>query len=269
MLKCPQCLAPLTLLEKGYECLNRHHFDRSRLKVTHLLNKQSSRLHGDNATLIQARHTFLQAGYYAPLKDALLKQIQSLAPLTLVDLGCGEGYYTNAIQLALPQTQVYGFDLSKEGLKLAAQAKTPAHYFCASIAELPILDASVDLVTCIFVPVYLEEIKRILKPQGHLIIISPNPTHLIELKEVLYPSVILNPNPHYLSSHLTLKNEENIQFPLIFKSQAEKNALLQMTPYYYTSKPEAIESYLKMPSFKVNTDFSLQIYQYQPNNLDQ
>lgn len=269
MLKCPYCHAPLTLHNDGYDCPNRHHFDRSKLKVTHLLNKQSSRLHGDNASLIQARHTFLSADYYAPLKNLLIQKIQAINPSTLVDCGCGEGYYTNAIQLNHPNTQVYGFDLSKDGLKLAAHAKTQAQYFCASIANLPLIDASVDCVTCIFVPVYLDEIKRILKPNGHLIMVSPNPKHLYELKEILYPKVILNPVPSFETLGLVCIDNQTLRFPLIFTSQTEKNALLQMTPYYYTSKPEAIVSYLNLDSLTVHADFSLQIYQYQPNNLDQ
>lgn len=261
MLICPHCQSSLKESDKDWSCKNNHHFDKAKNGVTHLLVKNSSRLHGDNKDLIQARHRFLEAGYYQPLLKTLIAQIRELDFGSIVDLGCGEGYYTNAIAKAFPQTPIVGFDLSKDGLNLAAKQKNHVNYFCASIVKCPLADHSVDLVVSIFAPVFLQEIKRILRPGGRLVVVSPNPNHLLELKQVLYPTVRLNPEPQLEDSSFKLIGQKDVLYEMRFKSLEEKNALLEMTPYFYTSKPEAIEQYRTLGQLFVRADFALRVYE--------
>ena len=77
----------------------------------------------------------------------------------ILDLGCGEGYYTS--KMSVYCTKTIGVDLSKDALKIAARDDKKSQYVLASIFHLPI--DKVDFITNIFAPTPFDEIKRILK----------------------------------------------------------------------------------------------------------
>lgn len=264
---CPHCAQTLIEAEKEWFCPNNHHFDKAKSGVTHLLTKNSPRSHGDNKALIQARHRFLQAGNYRPLLDALIEQMKGLPISNMCDLGCGEGYYTNALAQTFPALQIIGFDLSKDGLNLAAKGSKQVRYFCASIANLPLHAHTTDLVLSVFAPVFPKEIRRIVRPNGYLLLVQPNPEHLLELKQVLYPQVRLNPVAGLKEPGFKLISERRIRFAMDLHTAEEKNALLDMTPYAYTSRPEAIERYYGLKALTVYADFSCQLYEIEADNL--
>ena len=72
---------------------------------------------------------FLNKGYYAPLKDELCR-IFAEEKGNLLDICCGEGYYTAAMG-GNPDLQVYGFDISREMVRLAAK-RGNGTYFVAN-----------------------------------------------------------------------------------------------------------------------------------------
>ena len=65
---------------------------------------------------MQARRAFLSAGHYAPLQQAVVKKIRELRIENLLDIGCGEGYYTNAMQAEV--MQCVGVDIAKMQFRL-------------------------------------------------------------------------------------------------------------------------------------------------------
>lgn len=141
-LRCPICGEPLTADERAFACASGHSFDRARQGYVNLL--RPTRLRGDNAEMLRARRRFLDAGWYAPLADALsqmlgawlLEQEQRKeraeppiipgAARALLDLGCGEGYYlrrlaqAQATMLAAQGWRLYGLDLSRDAIRMAA-----------------------------------------------------------------------------------------------------------------------------------------------------
>ena len=99
--------------------------------------------------MVEARQAFLSQGHYRPLMNVILETIASLEISSLVDLGCGEGTYTNAI--AQREIQVIGIDLSKTALKRAAKG-SKAIYVLANLTQTPLMDHSVDAALSIFSP---------------------------------------------------------------------------------------------------------------------
>ena len=88
MFRCPVCHSPLQKEDTRFVCENRHSFDRagrSRGGYVNLLlaNKKSSSDPGDNALMISGRTTFLSAGYYQPLSDALCESVLSLPQMLM------------------------------------------------------------------------------------------------------------------------------------------------------------------------------------------
>ena len=123
MLLCPVCHEPLVDDERGAACAGGHRFDRAREGYLYLLrSSKSGDSMGDPKSQARSRRDFLNRGYYAPLRDAMVelvrKQVSGRAasangPMTLLDICCGEGYYTSAMG-AVPGVDAYGFDLGKE-----------------------------------------------------------------------------------------------------------------------------------------------------------
>ena len=99
MLVCPVCNVNIEKIEKTYKCENNHCFDIHKSGYVNLLlsNRMNSKLPGDNKLMVEARRSFLKTGYYSCLKEKLREITDELNPETILDSGCGEGYYTNGI----------------------------------------------------------------------------------------------------------------------------------------------------------------------------
>ena len=260
MFKCPHCHTPLIQKEHSWKCLNQHSFDISKQGYTHLLTSNSARIMGDHPDMIKARHAFLNAGHYAFLRDALIEIINPFKLDHCVDLGCGEGYYTNA--LAESQTQWVGLDLSKSALKIASKASNVT-YFCASIADAPLMDKSMDGALCIFAPYKIDEVYRIIKSDGYFITVNPGPRHLYGLKEALYDKVRLNPISTLNDTRFHRIQSKTLNQKLSLNSLEMIQNLLTMTPYRFKTSPEALARLQLMNTLETELSFIIDVYQIQ------
>ena len=103
-------------------------------------------------------------------------------PACVVDVGAGTGYYLAAVLDRLPGRYGIAADASKFALRLAARAHPRAAAVgCDAWRALPIADNAADLVLNTFAPRDGAELGRILRPAGHLIVVTPQPDHLAEL----------------------------------------------------------------------------------------
>lgn len=160
MLLCPVCHEPLVDDERGAACAGGHRFDRAREGYLYLLrSSKSGDSMGDPKSQARSRRDFLNRGYYAPLRDAMVELVRERVsgraastncPMTLLDICCGEGYYTSAMG-AVPGVDAYGFDLGKEMVRLAAK-RGDATYFVANMKAIPVADGAFDMVTELFAP---------------------------------------------------------------------------------------------------------------------
>ena len=83
--------------QKVCRCLGAktHCFDFARSGHLHLGGPHAGE--GDTKEAVQARRAFLDAGYYQALSDKINELLDSIPSETVLDAGCGEGYYTNFI----------------------------------------------------------------------------------------------------------------------------------------------------------------------------
>ncbi|ROQ21105.1 malonyl-CoA O-methyltransferase [Marinimicrobium koreense] len=125
--------------------------------------------------------------------ETLLNQLggQDLGVVeTLVDLGCGTGYFGERLAHRLPDAQLIGLDIAEGMLRFARQERDiPALWLCGDAEELPLADSSVDLVFsslsvqwCEHLPSLFGELQRVLKPGGRLLFSTLGPRTLWELK---------------------------------------------------------------------------------------
>lgn len=209
--RCPLCQHPLAESSQApsssatLRCCNQHQFDRAKEGYYHLLPVQfkHSKHPGDATSMVQARRRFLDAGFYEFLQQGVCNQLEKLllanedgASKALLDLGCGEGYYTKAAaatwQSAHRDNAVYGADIAKPAIKYAAKRTETIHYCVASNKQLPFADHQFFAAIKIFAPHDSAELQRLIADQGHVISVSPGPKHLYEIKAAIYDDVKLH-----------------------------------------------------------------------------
>lgn len=256
ILICPICRTVLNREGNSLYCAKRHCFDISKFgSVTF------SAPSGDDKAMVKARTDFLQSGAYLPFAKALAEKIPDTAQ-SIVDAGCGEGYYTNLFARTKP-VSVYGFDLSKAAIAHAAKsAKGSSAFFAvAGIFDLPIADESIDTVFSIFAPIS-DEFLRILKPGGRLIIGAAGKRHLYELKAAIYSCVYENEGRRDLPSGMELESHDELSYKFLCEGDNIMR-LFSMTPYYYKTSREDAAKLTKLSSLEITADFDIFVYKKQ------
>lgn len=257
---CPCCKGRLLKEERRYFCEKGHSFDLSKSGYVNLLTGKSGGVHGDNKEMIRARRDFLGEGHYLPLREALCGLLEGIDPKTLLDVGCGEGWYTEGICEALPKTAVYGIDISRDALAFAGKRlRGQAELAVASAYDLPFKEERFDALTLLFSPFAEEEIWRVLKREGVLLMAIPGKRHLWQLKSVLYDTPYENAVSDFNLAGFDLFAKEHITFEKTFGSDTLKN-LFAMTPYYYRTPREGILRAFQTKELTVVMEFHLLAY---------
>lgn len=267
---CPLCAAPLSREVGRYRCPNGHSFDIAAAGYTHLLpaNRKHSKNPGDDKQMVAARSTFLDKGYYAPLRDALcalaVREIGERDNPILLDSGCGEGYYTAGLIQALTAAgqppRAAGVDLSKFALRKAAKRAPTGEFAVASVYRLPLADSSVDLLTNVFSPLAAEEFARVLRPGGIYCYAVPAPRHLWEMKEVLYDRPYENPVKREEYSGFQWQGAEQVRGRIVLEDGADLMALFGMTPYAWKTPREGVERLKSLTQLETEIGFDIHWY---------
>lgn len=251
-LLCPVCKRPLVREGRSYCCEMRHTFDLAKSGYLNVYRSNKAD-HGDNKQMVKARTLFLESSAYAFLAKRLCELLKDRH--SVVDLACGEGYYTNQLQ----NPDIVGVDLSKDALNHAAKLNKQITWLLASIFDLPLEDGCTDGVLTCFAPFAKDEISRILKKNGIFVFVTPGPKHLYEMKEVLYETPYLNSEKE-LDTSLTLIHQETISAPFICDTE-HLLALFAMTPYAYRTGKEGIAKLSALSSLQMTAEFTIRVYQ--------
>jgi len=266
ILMCPVCRQPLNLTERTWRCEQGHSYDVAKQGYVnlHVVQHKHSKNPGDTPESVDARRAFLQGGYYQPLQQAVVDLLKQLDVKAILDIGCGEGYYTSAMQQVVEHC--VGVDIAKTAVQCAAKLNPEVTWVVGTGATLPVLDHSMDACTSLFSPIPQAEIARVLKDEGYLIVVTPASEHLYAMREALFEQV----NPHtpekfveQLQDLFELKQEQIIDAPFVLEQQALKN-LIAMTPYAYKASPERRSQLEQHSQLEVTASF--QIYVFQKRN---
>ena len=166
--------------ERALRCPRGHSFDIARQGYVNLTAGRP--VHpGDSADMIADRETFLAEGHYDFIAQALATAVRPDDGL-VVDAGTGTGRYLARVLDALPGLPGLGIDVSKPALRRAARAHPRAAAALADLwRPLPLADASASVVLNVFAPRNGPEFRRILRPDGRLVVVTPAQDHLAEL----------------------------------------------------------------------------------------
>lgn len=265
--RCPVCHTPLALENNTYRCTNQHTYDKAKEGYVNLLlvHKKKSADPGDSKVMLMSRRLFLEQGHYQPLANVLSEQIAKFSLNTnvknplLLDIGCGEGYYLQQITQANPNLFIQGIDIARDAAKLAAKRLPQMQFAVASSFDLPVPDKSIDLVTCVFAPIKPEEILRVLKPEGIWLWARPNLQHLYQLRALIYDEAHLHQEESLITTGFKLVDTINMQYILDLKNSTSIQALLAMTPYYWSIPKEKLEYFKTLEQLTVQVDFKVGI----------
>ena len=258
---CPKCGAPLAVAECGNaRCENNHSFDRARAGYYNLLLGSSAGNHGDNREMLNARRAFLDTGAYRPLADAVAEICESYAAGgSILDVGCGEGYYTNIIEERC-HAEISAFDISKDAVKLAYKRNSHFSLAVASAYSVPVADSSFDLVTNMFSPLAVNEIYRALRPNGIFVMAIPGEEHLFGLKSATYKTPYKNEVQPKELPGFELISEKRVRYEMHLTSNEEVRSLFMMTPYAYRTGREERERILSLCELRTDADFYVLTY---------
>ena len=261
---CPVCGEPL-VGEQTLNCENGHCFDRSKYGYVNLLrsNQSGKKRHGDDRAMVLARSGFLDKGYYAPVREAVLRALRAHASegMRILDAGCGECWYTAyfARELAVFHPAVGGVDISREALR-EGHKRGGAELAVASTARMPVADGSCDAVLNIFSPEELGEFHRVLRPGGVLIRALPLEGHLWGLKSAVYDTPYANPAPATELPGFTLLSREDVRFSIHLPCQEDIHALFRMTPYCWKTPRAGAERLTALKELDCRISFDIHVF---------
>ncbi len=269
---CPKCKGKLNIIASSAVCDEGHSYDRSKKGYYNLHLSNRSGNHGDNKRMVEARREFLNGEFYKPLAVKMSKIISQTAPLgaSVLDIGCGEGYYTDYIEKALSErdgeSHVFGFDISKDAVQRVARRNRNIGIAVASAYDMPIADGSVDVAVNMFSPLAISEIHRVLKDDGYLVMAIPGVEHLFGLKEILYENPYKNGvnDTHIEGFELVLSDA--VTYRLILERNDDIKNLFNMTPYAYRTGKDGREMLESLTRLETTVDFITFVYKKCKNN---
>ena len=236
---CPICQENLTLVESSLKCENRHSFDLAKFGYVNLAPqiKQSANYDKEN---FQNRQQILEAGFYQAILETI-SDILAMNPSskTVLDIGCGEGFYSRKLQESHSDKTFYAFDISKDSVQIAAKSEPnwAVNWFVGDLARLPIKDASMDMLLDIFSPANYGEFRRVLSQNGILIKVIPTENHLKEIRQIVQDHLTnkdysnLDIKEHF-QEHFSIQSRQTASLTKLITTE-QRQALLSMTPLLF------------------------------------
>src|SRR5579871_1589856 len=178
------CGLALIREERRVVCGRGHSFDIARSGYINLLQPQDRRSKhpGDRGAVVQARRRLHEQGVTGPL----LRAVGELAGLTasdvVLDAGCGDGFYLGSLSNERG-FQAHGIDISTAAVDAAARRYPGCEWIAANADRLvPFAERSFSAVLSITARMNPAEFRRVLRPDGRLLVAVPAPEDLIELR---------------------------------------------------------------------------------------
>ena len=262
---CPVCQRRLGREEDRLLCSVGHSFDVAREGYVNLLlaHHRSSSEAGDPPDSLRNRQAFLEAGHYTPLAMAVNETVMAIAdtddPVTVLDIGCGEGYYLRKLREATDDSaRLFGVDISRTAVSLAARDAQQTAFAVGNNFRLPVLPTSVDVLLQVMAPSAPDEIARVLRTDGVAVIVVPGPLHLQAFRAHVYEDAAQPHQVRDVYEGFSLHDERRVRFPIRLESRADVAQLIEMSPYKWHMDPGTYEKVRRIDGLEDTAEFVVQ-----------
>lgn len=246
LLACPRCGQPFSLNGGSLRCNGNHCYDLAAKGYVNLAPQRDQSKEKYDAALFESRSVVLESGFYAPVLEAVAQLLSARfgdAPFSLLDAGCGEGYYARSLAGRFPQSRVIGIDLSRDGILAAARKPGNVLWLVADLKQLPLGDERIDVVLDVLTPASYDAFRRVLKPGGELIKVIPDSDYLCEIRSAFQPYLRQEGYSNrqvleHLGKHAQILEQREVRSTLPLTPE-QASAFLRMTPMGF-SVPEAV-----------------------------
>lgn len=256
---CPLDGLALERHEGSLLCGSGHCFDIAKQGYVNLLPVQhkASLNPGDSPSMVEARRRVMAAGVFQPLADAVTAQVVRLVermearPVTVLDAGCGEGFYTDhmhgGLVVAGHEVVMAGVDISKPAIVTAAKRYPDIEWLVASNKRLPVGAGVLDGITSIFGFPCWEEWAALQTKGQFVVLVDAGPRHLIELRELIYDEVQIHAPPAVTQALLAgyvQAGEVVVSYAAEIEGQGVCADILHMTPHGHRAPAEVLAARL-------------------------
>ncbi len=170
--------------ERRFVCPRGHSFDVARSGYINLLQPQErrSKKPGDTPAATAARRRLHDRGVAEPLLRALAEMAPASPADSVLDAGCGDGFYLGSLA-RVAGFDAHGVDISTPAVDAAARRYPECEWIVANADRfVPYADDSFSIVLSITARMNPSEFRRVLSPDGRLVIALPAPDDLAELR---------------------------------------------------------------------------------------
>lgn len=269
-LTCPKCHQPLEAAGRNWRCADGHSYDTAKQGYVNLLlvDQKKSKQPGDDMDMVRARADFLDDGYYQPIADALnamiTGQLGDASDQTLLDIGCGDGWYTARMAEQIPALgQITGLDISRDAVRYATRRSKNIRWIVASGARPPLLPHSQNAIVTLFTPLMPQGLEHALAADGFIITASTGLSHLSELRERIYTDVreeFWSPVSQMQEAGFVCVAEQTVNFRFRPADSDTLIDLLNMTPHRWKVAPQTVAALRAQDTFDMEADITLHCF---------
>ena len=178
-LRCPVCGGDLKRVGDDFACEKRHRVNVNRKGCLNFLSAPVDSCY--DAALFQARRRVFAAGCYQPVAEALEAMLPQ-GEQRLLDAGCGDGWYLNALLEKHADWQGAGVDISRDAILQATDQPCAALWCVGDLRKLPFRSGAFTAILDVLTPANYEEFRRVLAPDGMLLKVYPGSGYLREIR---------------------------------------------------------------------------------------
>ena len=250
-LACPTCGLSMKRAGEDYACAAGHRVNTHRKGCLNVLSTKLETVY--DAELFAARRRVFAAGCYDAVAGAV-DEMLGPGPHRVLDAGCGDGWYLNALLTRHPDWSGAGIDISRDAIFQATDQPCAALWCVADLRRLPFADGAFTAVLDVLTPAGYEEFRRVLAPGGLLVKVYPGGGYLKELRAARgMPPYAEGEVGDYLRSRAEVIAERRVTCPWSVSGELWRD-FVWMTPLNQDLSKEEKEALAARPDRQVTID---------------